>query len=556
MIEMYLKTSIVDQGCTKLHLDILDGHFVPSNPINIVTFRAIVRKCTELGIDIDAHLMVSKDNVNDWVNRCTSNTITNINFHVEGMSSFEVNRVIRAARFYNKQVGIAISPQMTVKDIKQYIPLVDIVLVLSAELGRGGTKFNYRNLEKVRELSKIVSVRVDGGVDYSNIRQIVKSGASSVVVGSAYINQINKKQMVDLFTTMLSSTRARESQFAWEIKEAKHTPFYESNDFQHVIDEISSKPPITNQQRIDGLSRSLEHDDTFIIMIGDCAEEFGSDIKPYAKLASDLATEYIKTHNMYPVRVLRFAGQYAKPRTNRYELDENGCQNNVFWGESVNCQTNRKIDANRLLTAYNDSRDKVIQLNTDEYIAHEALLLDYEQALVRDGYATSADLLWVGNKTRFLDSAHVYFIASIKNTVGIKIDHKANLVELVEILKSHKKVVVLVVRAGLEHIDVFLPRLINTIKENELRVKLVCDPMHGNTSVIDGQKIRRPSVIQDELYKFRDICNVNSTTFGGVMLEATPHEVQECVDHGLPQSRPLCDPRLNYAQTRKIFASI
>jgi 3-deoxy-7-phosphoheptulonate synthase len=206
------------------------------------------------------------------------------------------------------------------------------------------------------------------------------------------------------------------------------------------------------------------------------------------------------------------------------------------------------------------------------YTSHEALLLGYEAALTRQDsitgkwYDCSAHMLWIGDRTRQLDGAHVEFFRGINNPIGIKIgpDHKPDEVRrLLDILnpKNEWGRITLITRFGKDKIQKFLPPLLRELKREKRRVLWSCDPMHGNTYVSDSQrKTRKFGDILSEIKSFFAIHKAEGTVPGGIHLELTGNDVTECIggaeqisDQQLLQNyATTCDPRLNAKQSLEL----
>jgi 3-deoxy-7-phosphoheptulonate synthase len=205
----------------------------------------------------------------------------------------------------------------------------------------------------------------------------------------------------------------------------------------------------------------------------------------------------------------------------------------------------------------------------DVWTSHEALLLDYEEPLVRrdsttgDWYACSAHFLWVGERTRQLDGAHVSFLAGVENPVGVKIGPTATPEEVVGLCErlNPDRVpgrLTLVTRFGAERVREALPPLARAVRETGMPVLWVCDPMHANTFVApSGHKTRRFDDVLGEIEGFFAAHREVGTWPGGVHLEITGEDVTECLggseevreeqlDH---RYETLCDPRLNARQS-------
>ncbi len=205
----------------------------------------------------------------------------------------------------------------------------------------------------------------------------------------------------------------------------------------------------------------------------------------------------------------------------------------------------------------------------DFWTSHEALILDYEEALTRrdsltdDWYDCSAHMLWVGERTRQLDGAHVEFLSGIHNPVGSKVGPTAtpdDVVALCERLNPGRVAgrLTLITRFGADAVEAGLPPLLRAVREEGHPVVWVCDPMHGNTITAEGGiKTRRFDDIVAELRGFFAAHRSVGTWPGGVHVELTGDDVTEClggvediVEGQLAQRyTSACDPRLNARQS-------
>ena len=209
---------------------------------------------------------------------------------------------------------------------------------------------------------------------------------------------------------------------------------------------------------------------------------------------------------------------------------------------------------------------------TDFYTSHEALLLPYEQALTRvdstsgDWYACSAHFLWIGDRTRQLDGAHVEFLRGVENPVGIKVGpttEAADLLRLAAVLNPSNEAgrLTLVSRMGAENVERKLAPLVRAVANEGCRVVWLCDPMHGNTvSTSSKVKTRSFEAILAEVRGFFDVHEAEGTWAGGVHVEMTGQDVTECVGgaHRLTEAdlgdryETFCDPRLNAEQSLEL----
>ncbi len=207
--------------------------------------------------------------------------------------------------------------------------------------------------------------------------------------------------------------------------------------------------------------------------------------------------------------------------------------------------------------------------NTDFFTSHEALLLPYEQALTRvdstsgDWYGCSAHFLWVGDRTRQPDGAHVEFLRGVRNPIGIKVGPTTPVEDLPSLLetlnpKNEPGRLTLIVRMGADKVGRLLPPLLRAVKREGRSVVWICDPMHGNTIASNaGVKTRSFDSILAEVHGFFDAHAAEGTWAGGVHVEMTGQAVTECIGgaHGLTMTdlgeryETFCDPRLNAEQS-------
>ena len=205
----------------------------------------------------------------------------------------------------------------------------------------------------------------------------------------------------------------------------------------------------------------------------------------------------------------------------------------------------------------------------DFYTSHEALLLGYEEALTRrdsltgDWYDCSAHLLWVGERTRDPDGAHVHFLAGVNNPLGCKLGPTATPDEAVEVCERLNPARVpgrltLITRLGASNVEHALPPLIRAVRNAGHPVVWACDPMHGNTFQSEsGRKTRRLDDVLAEIRGFFQVHRSEGTWPGGVHVEVTGDDVTECLggaeeildQHLDTRYTTMCDPRLNARQS-------
>ncbi len=218
---------------------------------------------------------------------------------------------------------------------------------------------------------------------------------------------------------------------------------------------------------------------------------------------------------------------------------------------------------------------------TELYTSHEALLLPYEQALTRrdsttvkphdgyegDWYDCSAHMLWIGERTRQLEGAHVEFLRGVQNPIGLKCGPTMTpdeLIKLIDVLNPMNEPgrLTLISRLGYDKIESLLPSLVRRIRKEDRKVIWCCDPMHGNTTTAsNGYKTRNFKHILSEVQSFFSIHQSEDTYAGGVHFELTGRNVVECTggDQEITEQNlaeglyeTLCDPRLNASQALEL----
>ncbi|KAJ3024763.1 UNVERIFIED_CONTAM: hypothetical protein HDU68_007798 [Siphonaria sp. JEL0065] len=223
----------------------------------------------------------------------------------------------------------------------------------------------------------------------------------------------------------------------------------------------------------------------------------------------------------------------------------------------------------------NDSGSVNVSMNTvDMFMSHEGLLLDYEQQFTQQGtdkkfYNLGTHFLWIGDRTRQLDGAHVEYFRGLANPIGIKCGPSMEPEELIRILdildpNFETGKVTLITRYGHDKIEKYLPGHIQAVKTTKHKVVWCCDPMHGNTETVNGVKTRRFDNIAEELGKAFRIHTQNDSALGGVHFELTGDRVTEAIGGSMELSaddlstnyQTFCDPRLNYEQSLDIAFSI
>ena len=380
------------------------------------------------------------------------------------------------------------------------------------------------------------------------------------------------------------------------------------------------------QERLGSVARG----EAFLLQGGDCAETFVDNTEEHIRgtIRTLLQMAVVLTYgaSLPVVKLGRIAGQYAKPRSS--DLDALGLPS--YRGDMVNAiaanEDARRPDPGRLVRAYANAaaalnltraitgagladlhhvhewnmdfvqqspageRYELVAQEIDRglrfmsacgvddsslrtvemYASHEMLVLDYERALLRlDGgrlYDLSAHQLWIGDRTRQLDGAHVAFAALIANPVGVKIGPSTTpemAVELLDRLDPDRVDgrVTLVSRMGNENVRDHLPAIVRAVQESDHVVVWQCDPMHGNTEESpSGHKTRHFDRVVDEVKGFFEVHHAIGTHPGGIHVEHTGEDVTEClggaqeISHEQLGSRyeTACDPRLNTQQSLEL----
>jgi 3-deoxy-7-phosphoheptulonate synthase len=232
-------------------------------------------------------------------------------------------------------------------------------------------------------------------------------------------------------------------------------------------------------------------------------------------------------------------------------------------------------DAVRFMEACGITPETTPQMREVEfYTSHEALLLGYEEAMTRvdstsahgDHVDTSAHFVWIGDRTRQLDGAHVEFCRGISNPLGIKCGPSLEpdeLLRLIDVLNpgNERGRLTLITRCGAEKVTAGLPRLVRAVVKEGRHVLWSCDPMHGNTTKTStGIKTRPFDRILAEVHAFLDALPAENAYPGGVHVEMTGQDVTECLGGGAAITEEglsarydtTCDPRLNGAQSLEL----
>jgi len=274
-------------------------------------------------------------------------------------------------------------------------------------------------------------------------------------------------------------------------------------------------------------------------------------------------------HASATLNLLRAFSQGGFADLNKVQEWNLGFVANSLQGEQYRRFADRISETLNFMAACGISADTVpLVRETPFYTSHEALLLPFEEALTRvdastgDWYDCSAHMLWIGERTRDPDGAHVEFARGVCNPVGVK-TQSDDLLRLCEILNPLNEAgrLTFIVRMGVNNIENNLPPLIRAVEREGYRVVWSCDPMHANTQVAsNGYKTRDFKAILEEVKRFFAVHQAEGTYAGGLHFEMTGQDVTECVggsqkitEENLSEHySTLCDPRLNANQSLEL----
>ena len=378
---------------------------------------------------------------------------------------------------------------------------------------------------------------------------------------------------------------------AWRRRPARQMPSYaDAAALRSVEARLALAAPVIGSEdaaRLRSVVAQLVEQGGFMLQGGDCAESFDDPVAEQVAgivgLFDAMAARLTPVAHGALVEVARIAGQFAKPRSTDVEAHD-GLILPAYRGDIVNGAdfevTAREPDPQRMIRAHMQSVGTAASLAAARapgrpiFTSHEALLLPYEEALARrDGagrwWATSGHMLWIGDRTRQVDGAHVEFLRGVENVVGVKCgpdlsgDNLLRLVEAVDPANRAGKVV-LIGRFGVTRIGDALPPLMRATRSAGRKVAWIIDPMHGNTSVVGKRKVRRVADIIAEIDAFFAISRAQGVAPAGLHLEMSALDVTECIGGRGPGSidelernwLTACDPRLNARQAIDLAAHV
>ncbi|MSR42293.1 MAG: 3-deoxy-7-phosphoheptulonate synthase [Phycisphaerales bacterium] len=435
---------------------------------------------------------------------------------------------------------------------------------------------------------------------------------------------------------------------SWRNRPSVQQPVYpDAASLARTLGEISALPPLVTSYEVEALKSALAEaarGERFILWGGDCAENFAdctsAAIASRLKILLQMSLVLVHGTRKRIIRIGRFAGQYAKPRSTMTETRD-GVELPCFRGDNVNrpefTSDARTPDPSLLLRGYErsaltlnfvralvdggfadlhhpenwdldfvkhsplaaeyqhmvDSIGESLRFmetlagssilamqRVDFYTSHELLVLEYEAALTRQvprregWFNLSTHLPWVGLRTSDPDGAHIEFCRGISNPVGVKVGPDTSAEALLRTIRALNPTdeagrVVLVTRFGAHQIGRGLPPLLRAVRDAQVAVVWVCDPMHGNTEAVvpttgawagKSVKTRKFAHILAEVEQAFEIHRNEGTVLAGVHIELTGEDVTECTggargltDDDLSRAyRSSVDPRLNYEQALEL----
>ncbi|HEY5834415.1 3-deoxy-7-phosphoheptulonate synthase [Streptomyces sp.] len=363
------------------------------------------------------------------------------------------------------------------------------------------------------------------------------------------------------------------------------------HEMAKVRAELAACPPLTtvrDVRRLSGLLATVAMGGAQVVQCGDCAEDPAECTPGYvarkAELLDMAARTIRRTSGLPVVRAGRIAGQFGKPRSRPTER-VGGRELPVYRGHMVNSPEPdphlRRPDPGRLLACHSAARSAMAHLGwldsgcppvavPEVWTSHEALLLDYEEPMVRpDGEGglllTSTHWPWIGERTRHVEGAHVALLSQVSNPVGCKVGPSMTPAELTELCgrldpRREPGRLTLIARMGADTVTERLPALVRAVRAAGHPVIWLTDPMHGNTvQTPDGFKTRFVTTVVREVEGFLRAVEEAGGTPGGLHLETTPDRVTECVQDASEIGRvsdkytSFCDPRLNVRQLMDVL---
>jgi 3-deoxy-7-phosphoheptulonate synthase len=378
---------------------------------------------------------------------------------------------------------------------------------------------------------------------------------------------------------------------SWRGYPARQMPEYADQDALRAIEArlAAAAPVVRNEDsaKLRDAVAALDAGRGFLLQGGDCAESFddavAEQVAGIVGLFDAMANRLRPVFSGPLVEIARIAGQFAKPRSAMIETHD-GLSLPAYRGDIVNGPafepSMRQADPQRMMRAHMQSVGTAASLSAMRgagrpiFTSHEALLLPYEEALTRRDsaghwWATSGHMLWLGDRTRQVDGAHVEYLRGIENVVGVKCGPSLGVDELLQLVErldpcNRAGKLVLIGRFGAKRIGEALPPLMRAVSREGSAVVWTIDPMHGNTSMSGKRKVRRLPDILAEIDAFFAIARAEGVHGGGIHLEMSALDVTECIGGRGPASideleknwLTACDPRLNAGQAIDLAAHV
>lgn len=389
----------------------------------------------------------------------------------------------------------------------------------------------------------------------------LKAELADVAVGKAFLLQggdcaesfaeFNEKNLRDFFRVMLQMTMALMYGAGWPVVKVGR------------IAGQFSKPRSDNMEKIGDVELPSYRGDMVNAM------EFEADGRK-ADPERLMRAYYQGAATLNFLRTLARGGYASLKQINRWNMEfVNSSSQGARFAELVG-HINECLG---FIQACRLPLDEVEQFSEASFFtSHEALLLGYESALTRfdefdeKHYACAAHMLWIGDRTRHPDEAHVEFLRGVANPIGCKVGPSSTvdgLLKLIETLNPENEAgrLTLITRMGAGKVGDLLPPLVRAVKESGKTVVWACDPMHGNTiKSPNGYKTRKFNDILGEVRSFFEVHKAEGTIAGGVHFEMTGQDVTECLGGAQAISElnlsdryhTHCDPRLNASQSLEL----